>query len=321
MVMRFAIWNHSGKSDHLASAMLDAGHEPVADPATADLLLIDTDWPWAGTRPQVIAAAAEAGTKVVIYPHGGFTTCFVYDGLAEPDPNVAMRLEHGPGALEVARHFDPDGALRQEVVGWLYNFTHEFTPVKAPKRVLFAPMHPMIEPLLKGIKANDPAPALNRAVYNALLAGGYDLTVSVVAPLHANGVWPHPRAKIVPNPGMQFAQTLIQILAADVVVAEGTVAATAVSVGKPTVMFAQGLLSDLVNGELQPAHHRDDYLDFCRYPLDVGDGPLDDLIGEACRGHAGVQAWRDLFVGPAGGAKTAVAKLEALVAEQSLVAA
>src|SRR5262249_7460277 len=150
--------------------------------------------------------------------------------------------------------------LRQSAPGWLYSPTSPFRPSKRRKRVLFAPMHPNMEMLQQPGNGHDPAPSFNQKLYRRLLAmKDINLVVSMLGEAWRNGLWPHPRAKFFPNPRMMFGQSLEQIMKADLVVAAGTMGATAVACGKPTVMFAQDVSKDYVNGVYQEADHADLY--------------------------------------------------------------
>lgn len=311
--MRFALADHEGKAGYLHQALVAAGHTPAEGLDNADVLLLDCDWRWAHPRPEMIGTAVEAGAKVVLYPHGGLSTVFVYDGLTEPDPRVDLRLEHGPGNGEVAELLGLE--LRQVPVGWLYSPTREFEACLNPVKVLFAPQHPNME-TLGGPNGNDPGPALNQAVYKSLLELGYDVTVSVVGPLWRNGVWPHPRTTLTSNHGMQFHLTYQRILEADVVVAAGSVLAAAVALGKPTVGIGAHDCADYVDGAYKRSENAGLYEQMLRYPVDVADGPLGDLIEDVCAGNADVDMWRGLFVGN-DGTKAAVEALERLCPSSS----
>lgn len=307
--MRFAIFEFEGKEAYLRQTLSAKGHEPAARIDETDLLLVDTDAGWAYPRPAMIEAAAAAGAKVVLYPHGGMPCCWQYDGIATPDPRVDLRLEHGPGSIEVAESFGAD--LKQAAPGWLFSPTRPFKPVKKPRRVLFAPLHPIIEGLGMPMNGHDPAPAWNQRVYRALLGLGYQVVVSLVGPPHRNGIWPHPRANLVENPQMSFPASYEQVMAADLVVAAGTVGALGVACGKPTVMFGQDNWQDYVNGEYPQAEHPELYRDLIRYPLDA-DGDLGETILRACAGSPEVDEWRAAYIGDDGTA-AAIGLLEKLV--------
>lgn len=307
--MKFSVFDVMDKGLYLRQALEAAGHEPGIFP-DVDLLLLDCDWAWASPRPELIRQAVEAGVKVALYPHGGQATVHVYDGLTEPDPGVDLRLEHGPGSVEVGALV---GVPVQEAHGWLYSPTAPFASVKDPVRVLFAPLHPNIEAMQKGLDG-DPAPRLNSHVYRQLLDTGYEVIVSTVGPLWRNGVWAHPSATIIPNPEMRFSRVFELIQAADVVVGAGTLAAAAVACGKPLVMVGGHDCSDYIDGQYKRATRADEYEDWLRYPFNAEDGPLEPLIRAACKGSAETAGWRERWVGD-DGTTAAVRALEHLVGE------
>lgn len=308
--MRFAIWDHAGKAVHLHKTLLNRGHQAAPTLGDADVLLLDCDWRWAHPRPEFIQAAHDAGAKVVLYPHGGLPTVFVYDGLTNPDPLVDLRLEHGPGPIQAAQEAGLEG-LRQEACGWLYSDTQPFHSRKVAASLLFAPQHPNMETLAQQ-NGHDPGPALNQTVYQKLLALGVPFTVSTVGPAHRNGIWPHPLATIIENPTMGFDHSLELVRNADLVVAAGSMAALAVAQGKPLVMFGQGNHADYVDGQYQNPNHLEVYDRLLRYPIDVEDGDLPDLFALACAGTDATAEWRKRFVGNSG-AENAVELVEELV--------
>lgn len=311
--MRFVLYDHAGKGIYLRQRLLAAGHVEAERPEEMDLLLLDCDWPWAHPRPALIEAAAEVGAKVALYPHGGRPTVFNYDGICEPDPRVHMRLEHGPGSVEMASLFGRTD-LAQKPAGWLFSPTRRFEPVEKPERILFAPLHPNVEAAQRGARVDDPAPRVNQLVYRQLLDAGYEVTVSLVGPPRFSGIWPHPRARIVENPQMMFHHSFEQILSAQIVVAAGTVAAAAVALGKPTVMFGQDTFMDYIDGRYVEAAHADVFRVMCRYPIDASDGPISDMVDAACAAEAG--EWRNRFVGD-DGAERAVQLLEELASVET----
>jgi len=307
--VRFAIWDHAGKGDYLRQCLLAAGHTQADTVDTTDLLLLDCDWRWARPRPDLIGAAAAAGAKIVLFPHGGHPTVFVYDGLTEPDPRVDLRLEHGQGTVDVARELGLE--LRQEATGWLFSPTSGFEVVDHPKRLLFAPQHPNMETIFSG-NGHDPAAKLNNLVYRRLLELDYDMTVTMVGPPWKNGLFYHPNVVFVDNPHMVFSQSYQLVRQADIVVGAGTVAVTAVACGKPTVMMGQGNYADYVDGSYRLPDNTGVYDDVLRYPLDADTDDVADLIVQACLGDDDAAGWRHRFVGD-DGSVAAVGLLERLV--------
>jgi hypothetical protein len=319
--MRFAFFEFAGKERYFKQRLYEFGHEEARAESGEfttdfDVLLVDCDWPWAYPRPILIDGAKKFGAKVVMYPHAGRPTVWVYDGIAEPDDRVDLRLEHGAGSLLMAGHFMANHLpLNQHATGWLFSPTAEFEPVENPKRILFAPLHPNIEMMVKGGNGHDPAPKLNQEIYRRLLElrGVDEIIVSLAGPTWRHGVWPHPRVRFTDNPMMRFEHSYEQIRNADVVVAAGTMAAAAVALGKPTVMFAQSDFQDYVNGEYIQAEHQDLYRDLARYPLDTQDDDLWKLIVRACEKER--TSWRDMWVGT-DGTEAAIGLLENLVNEE-----
>ncbi len=319
--MKFALYDHAGKGLYLQQKLVAAGHEQVtneSDLDTLDLLVLDCDWPWAFPRPEMIKAAVERGAKVALYPHGGRPTAWVYDEITQPHPDVSLRLEHGIGSVTMSKLFT-DQDLKQKATGWLYCPTSDFTPVENPARILFAPLHPNMEALEKGTNGHDPAPLLNQEIYRRLLElPNIELTVSLAGPAWRNGVWAHPKARFTDNPGMVFHHSFEQILSHDVVVGAGTMAAAAVALGKPTVMFDQDSFADYVGGKYVKAAHAHSYGAMVRYPIDTADGPLSDLIETACEGSDAVYRWRGEWVGN-DGTENAVGWLEDLCSSDVVI--
>ena len=129
-----------------------------------------------------------------------------------------------------------------------------------------------------------------------------------------NGVYPHPSVRMISNHEMNYQKSFELVQEADVVIAAGTVAATAVASGKPTVMVGQGHYADYVGGRYVQPDHLGIYDSLFRYPLDGNDNPLDDLITAACAGDPEAARWRERCIGD-DGAQQAVRGLEAVVGD------
>lgn len=313
--MKFALFDHAGKGGYLRQKLLERGHELADSVEGTELLLLDCDWAWAHPRPFLIQHAVEVGAKVALYPHGGVPQTFVYDGLTEPDARVDLRLEHGPQTVAIGADIHP--ALNQFATGWLFSPTRPYKPRKKRARtVLFAPQHPNMATVGSIGNGHDPAPSLNAPVYRRLLELDLDVVVTYCGPWWGNGIWAWPRVKMEANHEMRFERTFELVQQADVVVGAGTVAALGIASGKPTVMLGQGNFADWVDGAYRLPDNTDLYAEILRYPIDVEDGDLEDMIGEACSGgELAEQAenWRHLFVGD-DGTDNAVSMLEELVA-------
>ncbi len=323
--MKIGLILNNGKGAYLQQRLVEAGHEITEMVEGTDLLLVDCDWSWAHPRPAIIDAVEAEGGLVAQYPHGGQPVVQAYDGLATPDPRVRLRLEHGPGSIELARMYggmEEVERLDQAATGWLFSPTREFEPGREIRNVLFAPMHPNIEGLKGGMNGHvDPAPAANAPAYRQLIESGYDVTVSLVGPYFASGLFPHPRVTVVSNTEMSFQQSFQLVEQADAVVGEGTMAALAVALGKPTVMLGQMPYADFIDGHYQEADHAARDFDYVRYPLDLADASLGELLEQAIHDEDGVVAeWRARFIGD-DGAANAVALLERLVSGEVAVQA
>lgn len=313
--MKFVCYDHCGKSLYLKQQLVAAGHEAATGVEGLDLLIVDCDWPWAHPRPALIEAAHDAGAIIATYPHGGRFVNFVYDGLCAPDDRVDLRLEHGPAHIDTISPYVT--IPNQHDVGWLYCPTAPFKPVEKPTKILFGPMHPNMEQLVTGTtNGHDPAPIVNQPIYKRLLElPDVEIVVSVIGPAWRNGVWPHPKVRLHPNPNMWFPHTFEQIMSADLVIAADTMAAAAVALGKPTIWFFQGDMRDYIGGQYIEADHANSYRDQTRYPIDFDDGPLDVLISLACDGYDDVDEWRRQWVGN-DGTEAAIRLLEEAVADR-----
>jgi len=71
----------------------------------------------------------------------------------------------------------------------------------------------------------------------------------------------------------------------------------------------QDVYMDYVDGKYVEAHHSAEFAAMARYPLDIADGRLEDLIDVACREE--VSEWRDRWVGQ-DGTEEAIRLLEEL---------
>lgn len=311
--MRFAVWDHAGKAAYLTQKLREAGHTLAANLEETELLLVDHDGPWAHPRPELIRLAAENNIPVVMYPHGGQPGIFPYDGHADPDPRVTLRLEHGHGVIDVAENLGLE--LRQHACGWLFSPTAPFQQKAHARTVLFAPQHPNMETIASP-NGHDPAPSLNQHIYRQLLKTGYRIVVLHVGPPWRNGLWAHPAARFVDNHQMAFQTAYQTVLDADVVVGAGTVGALGVALGRPTVMFGQDDFSDYIDGQYRESLHVEEYREKFRYPLDAGDADLDYLIAQACYGTPETMEWRRNHIGD-DGTSEAVYVLEGVVAESS----
>lgn len=272
--MRVAFYDHGGKGRRFADALAAAGHTLVAD--RGDVALVDHDDTWVDVHRRLI----DTHDRVVVYPHGGLPvlTWAVYD----PHPNIRLSLVHGVGQAHVAALY---GCPVPHVpVGWSY------CPQAAPRypadvrRVLFAPVHQLNDGRIEPAAA-----AANLRTHRRLLDAGFDVTVRE-------------------NGGLAYGD----IDAHDFVVAAGTVLTLAVARGVPALALASDVPHDVAAfGPPRIPAAWDRLLPWMRYPYDVDDGPLDELVAAVTRPDPAVDRWRSRFVGGPFDADLAVALIEA----------
>jgi hypothetical protein len=301
----FTIKDHGGKAMQFAVALHQAGHRLVTE-GPAELLLIDLDPPLFGYR-EMIDGYKAMGAKVLLYPHGA-APALEYDGLYEPYEAIDGRLVIGTGHSEFLRRIDYHAPA--PAIGWSLCDLRPFRARRDVRSVLFAPLHPSGY----GTIADEYRQA-NAETYARLLEGPWDLTVRHLGTLEQNGLW-H-------VDGVSFVQGAMdnghgEIDAADVVVAgEGTFPSLAIARGVPTVIYAQTLPATYgVPGEQSvPLLRAERYRDYVRFPFDVADGPLDEVIHAAARSEAPIADWKRRFIGQPFDAQRFVALMERMVLE------
>lgn len=290
--MRVAFSDYSGKGTRLGAALVAAGHELVD--ADGQVAVVDHDHPTTG------GPLVEAHERSIVYPHGG-TPILSWDG-APPHPNIRLHLVHGPGHAEVfALYGHPVPAVS---IGFTYCDLSPFRYPEAPRRVLFAPSHPMdngfMDPRMK---------VANAAAFEALISSGMEVTVRSWARRSDWGL--AKRANVRWTVGGTLATDDID--QADLVVADGTVAALAVARGCPTLFLGSGIDADESHDGSGRSHpHFARYAERMRYPYDINDGPLPELVERVCQPDDAVGRWRAQFVGGAFDADLAVALVEAV---------
>lgn len=202
-----------------------------------------------------------------MYPHGANP---ILEWDTRPlHPNVQLAIVHGSGQAEVMAAYGLPA--RVEVVGWSYS---ELAPRRYPnsvRRILFAPSHP----LLNGYDPTDHE--LEDRVLRALCESGAEVI---------ERRW---------KPGGSLAHDDID--AADLVVAEGTVAYLAAARGVPLIMYGQDTCPDIGREAPVLPKQWEEYRHLYRYPFDFADAPLPDLIAAATRPNDLIDTWTDRLVG------------------------
>jgi hypothetical protein len=299
--LKFFLKDHYAESLPFGRALILSGHELVNEPG--DVLLIDLDPPLAGYR-NLIDTHSNAGAKVILYPHGGGGPVLSYDGLWEPYHGIDGNLVAGVGQAEFLRRIGYPSPVH--VVGWSLCDMRPFTPRAEVNHVVFAPTHPNADGSMMSARRD-----LNAEVFAKLLEGPWRLTVRYIGTLEQNGLWEVDDVEFVD--GRLRAQTA-EIDVCDAVVAgDGTFPTLAIARGVPTVMYGQATLALGLPDEQPSKLRRSDlYLDYIRYPLDVADGPLDELIHAAAADDASIAEWRRRFIGRPFDPKAVVAAIEGI---------
>jgi hypothetical protein len=245
------------------------------------------------------------GAKVLLYPHGA-GTMLGHDGLWEPYEHVDGNLVIGRGHAELARRMEYPAPTH--VTGWSLCPPAPFRPCRDVRHVLFAPTHPSWDGSLA-----DSHRHTNAETFARLLEGPWHLTVRHLGTIEQNGLWPVDGVDFVAGkPELAPAE----IDAADAVVAgDGTFPSLAIARGVPTVICGQGHPPMYgTRGEEPPTlRFADRYMDFIRYPLDSGDGPLDELVHAAARSEAPIAEWKRRFIGAPFDDRAFVALVEQVV--------
>ncbi|WP_028065378.1 hypothetical protein [Solirubrobacter soli] len=289
--LKIAVSDHYRRSVPFAYALSLAGHELVApDAFGADVFLIDFDPPLEGYR-RLIDGHADAGAKVVLYPHAAGGPMLSYDAIWEPYERVDANFVAGVGHAEFLRRIEYPAPVH--TIGWTSGDQRPFQPRADVRRVLFAPTHPNADGSMLGRLRDE-----NAEVFTKLLEGPWKLTVRHIGTLEENGLWPVDGVEFVDG---RTVPPIKNIDATDAVVAgAGSFPTISVSRGVPTVIYGQGsVVLGLPDEETSPLRRGERYLDYVRFPFDVADGPLDEVVHAAASSPEGIADWRRRFVGHA----------------------
>ena len=288
--MRLTFLEYLGKGRGLCEALVRAGHTFTNDLEQADILFSHTDAPWRPTELEYMQRASERRIPVVLYPHGAHPSV-EYDGLQEVSEFVTDKLVSGPGHEEVMRRIGYPRPVHR--IGWSYCPILPFCPIRKPKKVLFAPLHPWAD----GKTIRDFDLLGNRLVFEELvgnLPAGSELHVRYFGEMEPNGL--SDREGVHFYPITDLTVDWKQIDEMDLVVSCGTFAYLSVARGKPVIFMNQRAPG--VNDEgTKEVNTWDSYGDYLRYPVDMQDWPLPILISKVCEGGSWLERWRNLFVG------------------------
>jgi hypothetical protein len=288
--LRIAVSDHGQKSHAYIRTLLAAGHELVA-PLTpdADVLLVDADPPvlW---HKRVIDFHAEAGAKIVLYPHAGGIPTLSYDGVWEPDPRVFVNFVTGLGHAEIMRRIGYPS--HTHVVGW--TFTEDLKPFRActdVKRVLFAPTHPNGDGSMTIHQREQ-----NGQVFARLLETPFEITVRHLGTLEDNGLWEAPGVSYVDGRRLPWDKQLASTDA--VVAAEGTFPTIAMAQGVPTIVYSEFVVALGLKGhEIIFPDRLPLYEEYARYPFSCDTGDIEAIVREAALSEQPYANFKRRFIG------------------------
>lgn len=251
----------------------------------ADVFLLDLDTTF--NKPLYEPRLAR-GEKVFLYPHGP-NTAWLYDGCMEADERVTAHFVVADGVRELYRRIGV--TVPAYTIGFPWCDLRPFRPSAPPRKVLFAPDHPLGDGFIRPEYAER-----NRRVFEALLELDVELTVRHIMEVERNGLYAADGVRFVEA---QPDNGTAEIDAADAVVAVGTFAALAVARGVPTIMFDQSEPpeNDNPDGTRWVPASWHSWSDSSRYPYDFSDAPLGELLTDAAASDDGVREWRARFIG------------------------
>jgi hypothetical protein len=288
----FYCFNHQNKARVYVDALVGLGFRQTIFPARALFVLADSDVSVRRTR---LEQSRQFGSYIFLYPHAA-PPQLTYDGLYEPWAFTKANFTIAQGHVEVMRTYGYPDRIPLHPVGWALCEQRAFVPGPAPRRVLFAPIHPNANGYLCELDLS-----INRAVMARLLplvrSGEISLTVRHLQPLQRSGLEVVPGVRYIwgtPN------QAVDDIDAADVVISRHTFAYLAVARGKPTLMMAEWETprSGSSDATLRNVGSWPKYRDLMMFPLDVLAG--DDtgaLLRKAAASDAEIEGWRSKFIG------------------------
>lgn len=285
--MNVMMIGHQGKEDGVARALRVGGHRFVQSPDEADCLFVDHDHPGFGPRRALLELFHAQGKATFIYPHGA-GVMLSWDGPVDPFP-VTAQFVIGEGQAEVMRRYGYPSPL--VVVGWSLCLQRPFVPLDRVERVLFAPIHPPSNPDFPPFPEHT---AANVAAFKACRSLGVELTVRHIGDPRVNGLPVIDGVRYVEG---GYDNSIREIDEADLVVSNDTFASLAVARGKPVVQFGQDGNARGEDDERAPVKHWEAYADYMRYPFDIEDGPMSEIVAAAAVGSDAADEWRSLFVG------------------------
>ena len=297
------IYNHQGKGNAYVKALNDAGFCNTS-PQSAQVILIDIDNPGRVVKHRM--NLVKARSRMFVYPHSARPS-IAWDGLFSPSEYTCANFVTAEGHIDVLRAYGYSKPIH--VVGWSYCPIKPFIPVKDPKNVLFAPIHPTRAGFLSNLDRQ-----INKATFEKLIKlvdeDAINLTVRFMRGMEVNGIRKHPKVTFV-----QGATDLCykEIDACDLVVSHQTFAYIAIARGKPTLMMSEETPPRNGGSEdtMKFVDSWDKYKEMLMYPLDIlcADDTM-GIIRRACASDTDIRDWRRRIIGEPFDARNVVQAVE-----------
>jgi len=221
---------------------------------------------------------------VLVYPHGALSY-FAWNGLWKLNPRTTAFLAYSSGQAEAMKMYGYPNPIHE--IGWHWCEQKPFRHIEQPKKLLFAPIHPLNNGWMwQEIKER------NAEILDMLIKSDMEVTVRYIGSIASNGLWHDGRANYVQG---NQDNSFVDIDHTDVVVAHGTFAYMSVARGTPTIMYAQDitLWDGSKDDNLRFVNDWETYRELIEYPYSIEDGmspskPLIDYV---------VKEWADKYIG------------------------
>lgn len=295
--MKYYLHHHQHKGKQIDKALRAMGHIPVR--ANADIGLFDHDcnreivkeggMEIPSNEPRaMLKRIKDEGSKIVLYPHSVLPPWW-YDGIFKWEAGrIDSILVIGEGHRKATQVIIPDADVKS--IGWSFCPQRKFIKPKSVRRILFAPVHPPMRGTLR------PDAAQENARANEMLKKIAEKRTVIVRHIHSLATNNLTNCnKFIYRNGKPDG-SFDDIDNADLVIAEGTFMYLAVARGKPVIGLNQH--NPLRGNNLfhkYPPEKWGQYAPYFKYPLDMSDGKIEDLIYQAVAGEQ--EEWRANCIG------------------------
>ena len=289
----FLFYNHHSKGNLFLKALFQPGYRRSGNYSSSrKLAFVMTDQAILG-RSGHLADMYDAGTRhFFVYPHTARPN-LVNDIVPEFE-HITAQFVATPEHANVMRLYGYSKPLH--AVGWTFCPIEEFKPKGAPRRVLFAPIHPRCSKVDQDVNAES-----FERLFRLAKKDDIQLTVRYINRLEDAGL------EFVTHPNVEYFQGRLdpdfeQIDETDVVVSHQTFAWIAVARGVPTVMMAEDLPThiEVLGQEPRYAENWEKYHHLIAYPLDLLAVPKYkslDILQRAVKWNADVEIWKKRLIG------------------------